>query len=147
MIVTHVCQVPVSVQILVMSVTQVQKITKNEDNLLYQLIGCCFPLLACPPPPVVPEISISGTIDCITSFSGNTLAAQINTALPSCDGTEFNESPTLWIEFRDENTDFTSVSFDTCTSDFDTEVAVFQVLKNSFLFQKSKHFIVLFYVL
>ncbi len=70
-------------------------------------------------------------MDCNTPFSGDTTGEPFISNPAFCETTELGDSPTLWIEFRDQETDFSSVSFDTCTTTFDTEVAVFQVREKS----------------
>ena len=49
--------------------------------------------------------------------------------LEQCEDILLSVSPTVWVEFRDEEVDFESVAFDTCQHGFDTKLAVFQVKK------------------
>ncbi len=83
----------------------------------------------CPPPPSFPPgIVISGSIACGGTYSGNNEDVPLNDNLPTCGTTELYESPTIWVEFRDESApQYSSISFDTCVHEFDTEMAVFEV--------------------
>ncbi len=82
----------------------------------------------CPPVPAEPDIVISGTLDCNTPFEGDTTGFPVDTSLETCGVAELNRLPTMWIEFYDPDTEFTSITFDTCTTSFDNQFGIFQVL-------------------